>query len=291
MPEFLPSSVEQLTEPASIALIEHIRREPIQTGLLAQPIPTAYVRQGAGGVPILLLHGFDSSVFEFRRLMPLLAERGEVWAVDLLGFGFTERAEGLSLGPRAIGEHLYRFWQQMIGKPAILVGASMGGAAAIDLTLDHPEAVAKLVLVDSVGFTRGPAVGRFLFPPLDRWATRVLKSARVRSRVSLNAYRDARLASTDAACCAALHLEMPGWERAMMAFTKSGGYGFLGDRLGQIDKETLILWGESDRILGTRSAEQFQRAIAGSKLIWVRDCGHVPHLEQPGFTAAQILAF
>jgi pimeloyl-ACP methyl ester carboxylesterase len=69
------------------------------------------VHQGKGGTPILLLHGFDSSVLEFRRLLPLLATENETWAVDLLGFGFTDRIAGIPFSPSAIKTHLYYFWK------------------------------------------------------------------------------------------------------------------------------------------------------------------------------------
>ncbi|HEY9874784.1 MAG TPA: hypothetical protein V6D12_15205, partial [Candidatus Obscuribacterales bacterium] len=64
--DFLPSLIEQLTESTSIALAKSIQRQAIATPLSKQPIATTYVRQGSGGIPILLLHGFDSSVLEFR---------------------------------------------------------------------------------------------------------------------------------------------------------------------------------------------------------------------------------
>jgi pimeloyl-ACP methyl ester carboxylesterase len=54
---------------------------------------------------------------------------------------------------------------------------------------------------------------------------------------------------------------------------------------------TLILWGEGDRILGTKDAARFRSAIPQSKLVWVTNCGHVPHLENPEFTAESIQGF
>ncbi|MFM6472321.1 MAG: alpha/beta fold hydrolase, partial [Dolichospermum sp.] len=93
-----------------------------------------------GGTPILLIHGFDSSVLEYRQILPLLAENNQVWAVDLLGFGFTDRLPGITYSPESIKTHLFCFWQTLINRPVILVGASMGGATAIDFTLTYPEA-------------------------------------------------------------------------------------------------------------------------------------------------------
>lgn len=125
-PNFLPVAVGQLTEPTSIALAQSIQNQAIATPLTNQPITTTYVHQGSGGTPILLIHGFDGSVFEFRRLLPLLAEDNETWAVDLLGFGFTDRIAGIQFSPLAIKTHLYYFWKTLINQPVILVGASMG---------------------------------------------------------------------------------------------------------------------------------------------------------------------
>ncbi|MCW6052222.1 alpha/beta hydrolase [Lyngbya sp. CCAP 1446/10] len=288
---FLPKSIAQLTESTSIALAQSIQQSAITTSLTAEPITTTYVHQGSGNTPILLIHGFDSSVFEYRRLLPLLAKKNETWAIDLLGFGFTERVAGLPFSQKAIGSHLYYFWKTLISQPVILVGASMGGAAAIDFTLNHPEAVKKLVLIDSAGFAITPNKGKFLIPPLGTLATSFLRNPKIRQKISVNAYFDETLASVDAQTCAALHLEMPNWNQALIAFTKSGGYGGFGKKLSQIQQQTLILWGKQDRILGIADAEKFKSAIVNSKLIWIPDCGHVPHLEKPQITAQHILDF
>lgn len=291
MSVFLPTEIAQLTEATSIALAQQITHQAIATPLSIDAITTAFVHQGAGGTPILLLHGFDSSVLEFRRLLPLLAEQQESWIVDLLGFGFTDRPAGVPFTPDAIKTHLYHFWKATIAQPVILVGASMGGAAAIDFALSYPEAVAKLVLIDSAGFAAGPAIGRFLIPPLGYLATQFLRQPKVRRQVSVQAYYDPALVTADAELCAALHLKHPRWNQALIAFTKSGGYNFLSDKISKIDKPTLILWGDQDRILGTADAERFRAAIANSQLIWLQNCGHVPHLEQPQATARLILEF
>ncbi|MBE9018064.1 2-hydroxy-6-oxohepta-2,4-dienoate hydrolase [Chroococcidiopsis sp. CCALA 051] len=289
--QFLPQLVTQLTEVTSIALAQNIRQQAIATPLSPEAIATTYVRQGSGEIPILLIHGFDSSVLEFRRLLPLLAAHHATWAVDLFGFGFTDRVAEVKITPDAIKTHLYYFWKTLIQKPVILVGASMGGAAAIDFTLTYPDAVQKLVLIDSAGVAGGSVMSKYMFPPLDRLATEFLKNPRIRHSISRAAYKNKTLASIDAQVCAALHLECSQWSQALIAFTKSGGYSSFKNRLNQIQPPTLILWGKDDRILGTTDAYRFKRAIAQSQLIWIQDCGHVPHLEQPQMTAQHILEF
>jgi pimeloyl-ACP methyl ester carboxylesterase len=279
----ITNAAQALTENASIAQFDRLQFQAISTQ--GHEIATSYVRLGSGGTPILLLHGFDSSVMEWRRLQPLLGLRCETWAMDLLGFGFTERAMGLSFNPASICEHLHSFWQKMIQRPMVLVGASMGGAAAIDFALKYPEAVEKLVLIDSAGLQQQPKIGKLMFPPLDRLATGFLSNPKIRQGVSKAAYFDAVWASEDARVCAALHLQCESWREALISFTKSGGYGNFGDLLSQISQSVLILWGRQDQILGVKDADRFQQLLPQSKLVWVENCGHVAHLEQPQVTA------
>ncbi len=290
-PDYIPTDANKLTEATSIALAKQIQLQSIFTSFSAESIPTAYVQQGKGSTPILLLHGFDSSLLEFRRLMPLLAETQEVYAVDLLGFGFSDRVPNLPYGAAGIKTHLYYFWKTVIQKPVILVGASMGGAAAIDFSLAYPELVKKLVLLDSAGLAKQPVIGKFMFPPLDYWATEFLRNRKVRKNISKAAYYDKSFASVDAQICAALHLQCPNWNQALIAFTKSGGYGSFINKIKDISQPTLIVWGKQDKILGTKDAGKFAKFISNNKLVWIDKCGHVPHLEKPQIVATEILNY
>lgn len=289
-PSFLPAAVGQLSEITSIALAQSIQSQAIPTPLSPEPITTTYVHQGSGGIPILLVHGFDSSILEFRRLLPLLSRENETWAVDLLGFGFTDRQPDIAYSPMAIKTHLYYFWKTLINQPVILVGASMGGAAAIDFALTYPEVVHKLVLIDSAGLKGGSALSKLMFAPLYSLAAEFLRNPKVRDRICRTAYKNPSLISSDALCCGDLHLKMPNWNQALIAFTKSGGYSaFKFNQLAEIRQPTLILWGDTDKILGTRDAQKFKKAIPQSQLIWIKDSGHIPHLEQPEITAQHII--
>lgn len=284
----LPADAQYLSEDTSVALAAQVQFAKVTTELVPDPIQTSYVKAGSGQ-PLLLIHGFDSSLFEFRRLVPQLTGDAQVWAVDMLGFGFCDRTAPVT--PEAIKHHLHCFWQQHIGQPVVLAGASMGGAAAIDFTLTYPEAVDKLVLLDSAGFAAGPAMGKFMVPPLDSLATAFLKNPGVRRRISQQAYWDKSLVTPDAELCAALHLQVPRWKEALIAFTKSGGYNFLSQRIQELALPTLVIWGEQDKILGTKDAARFESTLPDGQLVWIPECGHVPHLEKPQATAKAIRRF
>ena len=285
----------QLTESTSITMLDKIQFCLVSTSFTTEVILTSYVSDDlakkTSSMPILLLHGFDSSLLEFRRLLPQLTPAHPTWAMDLFGFGLTERLTDTQISPTSIKEHLYCFWKTAIAKPIILVGASMGGAAAIDFALTYPDVVKKLILIGSAGMRKGTVAGKFLVPPLDRIATNFLRSPKVRREVSLKAYADSRFVTADAEVCASLHLAMPRWSQALISFTKSGGYGSFANQLKYLKPETLILWGDRDRILGTKDATKFQSTIPNNKLIWIKNSGHVPHLEHPTITAQEILKF
>jgi pimeloyl-ACP methyl ester carboxylesterase len=106
------------------------------------------------------LHGFDSSLLEFRRLLPLLAGSGDVWAIDFFGSGFTECPTSISINPGSIRQHLLSIVETWIGEPVVLAGASLGGAVAIDFALHHPSWVRSLALMDSVGFSGSFPIGQ-----------------------------------------------------------------------------------------------------------------------------------
>ncbi|XGB42059.1 MAG: hypothetical protein LVS60_18125 [Nodosilinea sp. LVE1205-7] len=95
----LPTQAQALSEPTSIALANLVQRVEIATPLTPKSLPTTYALAGKGEAPLMLLHGFDSSLLEFRRLWPYLAPHRQTWALDLLGFGFSDRRLSPSLSP------------------------------------------------------------------------------------------------------------------------------------------------------------------------------------------------
>ena len=264
-PSYIPSEASKLTEATSIALVKQIEQIGIPIPLSQTDIATTYIHQGSGNTPILLIHGFDSSLLEFRRLLPILAAQQSTYALDLLGFGFTQRNLTVPLNTENIKTHLYHFWQTVIQQPMIIAGASMGGAAAIDFALAYPDAVEKLILLDSAGLAKQPAIGKFMFSPIDTFATEFLRNPRIRQSISRAAYFDKSFASLDAQTCAGLHLQCFNWNQSLIAFTKSGGYGTFIDRISEIQQSTLIIWGKQDKILGVKDARKFERAIPHSK--------------------------
>jgi pimeloyl-ACP methyl ester carboxylesterase len=198
---------------------------------------------------------------------------------------------GTPYSPLAIKRHLYSFWKTLINQPVILVGASMGGATAIDFTLTYPNCVKQLVLINSVGYSGSFPIGQFLFPPIDFLAMEWWRFLKLQTLANAKADRNRDAAYLDALLCTILPLEMPGWYESILTFTKTGGYSLTEEQIARIDKPTLILWGELDHFLAKDDAEKFNKAIAHSILHKIKGCGHAPQFEQPEVIARYILAF
>jgi len=298
VPTFVtPDKVQELEEVAATDMLKAIETTALDLppALARGPIGATFVRSSAAPTeepPVVLLHGFDSSCLEFRRLLPELGARGvEAYALDVLGWGFGDTSAASGVGVEAKREQLYAFWKQELGgRPMTLAGVSLGAAVIIDFNAAYPEAVASAVLVDPQGFIDGaPPVPE----PFARAGIRVLGSWPLRSVANQLAYYDTDTLATDEAIrIGLLHCARPGWEDDSVDWLLGGGYSVssLVPRLES--KPCLILWGRQDEILPPAEyAPKFVAAIPSAAFRWVESCGHSPHLEQPRVMAEAIVAF
>lgn len=134
-----------------------------------------YVQSGpVSGEPIVLLHGFGGSTVTWAETIPVLAEAGyNVYALDLYGFGLSDKGWGANYSRAAQATRVIGFMDALGINRAVLVGHSMGGGIAAAVALSHSERVSKLVLVDgSVLGESAFAVPELLFdlPFVRRWA-------------------------------------------------------------------------------------------------------------------------
>jgi len=165
--EWVTPQILEVEEPAALEMAQRMKRVDVTVEGLPRPVPTACVGPedpsvAGRGSPVVLLHGFDSSSLEFRRFHPLLSAELDAWAVDLIGWGFTDNLHsaeadpGVAITPAVKRAHLRAFQQQVLGgRRMTLLGASLGGAVAIDFAYHHPDLVDKVVLVDAQGFIDG----------------------------------------------------------------------------------------------------------------------------------------
>ena len=127
--------------------LQGVRSPYVQAG----PLRLRYFEAGAGP-PLVLVHGLGSNALqEWGRLLPALARQYHVYAVDLPGFGRSERPAAADFGIPMQVEALRTFMAAVGVSRARVVGISMGGWIVARLASEHPELVERLVLVSPAG--------------------------------------------------------------------------------------------------------------------------------------------
>jgi pimeloyl-ACP methyl ester carboxylesterase len=240
-----------------------------------------YVEAGRGD-PVVLVHGLGGSTFSFRYTVPELAQRHRVVAIDLRGFGYTERPEDAdySLSGQAT------LVQQAMGRLGIVraavVGHSMGGSVAMRLALQYPERVSRLVLVDAATdheMRRGARTGRLLRPlqPILALATRNQAFRRFALR---SVVHDPAFVTPEVIDGYFRPLRMNG---TMRAFASLGAQRRRDAPLDpeRIRQRTLVLWGEHDRLIPLARGEELARRIPNAQLEVIPGAAHLPLEEQP----------
>ena len=110
---------------------------------------TFQYQEAGQGFPLVLLHGLGSSAEDWEFQLPAFAPRFRVIALNLRGFGGSARGSGRLSIPR-FADDVWAQLQQLGVRRFHLVGHSMGGAVALQVALDHPQAVARMVITNSV---------------------------------------------------------------------------------------------------------------------------------------------
>ena len=106
-----------------------------------------YVAAGTSGSPILLVHGFPETWWIFRKVIPLLATKHRVFAVDLRGFGDSANAPG-DHDSKVLAEDLHHLIADIGVGPVHLTGQDISGATVFRLAVTHPEDVLSFTAIE-----------------------------------------------------------------------------------------------------------------------------------------------
>ncbi|KAL2344630.1 hypothetical protein Fmac_005915 [Flemingia macrophylla] len=293
-PSFLPKEVHTIKDPFARNLAMRIQRLPVSVRFSENPIMSSCVKplMQINANPVVLLHGFDSSCLEWRYTYPLLEEAGfETWAVDILGWGFSDLGKLPSCDVVSKRDHFYKFWKSYIKRAMILVGPSLGSAVAIDFAVNYPEAVEKLVLIDASVYAEGTGNLASLPRAAAYAGVYVLKSIPLRLYANYLSFTDISFStSLDWTNVGRLHCLFPWWEDATVDFMTSGGYN-VASQIAKVKQKTLIIWGENDRIISNKLGVRLHCELPDAIIRQIPDCGHLPHVERPDSVVKLIVEF
>jgi 2-succinyl-6-hydroxy-2,4-cyclohexadiene-1-carboxylate synthase len=238
-------------------------------------------------VPVLLLHGFSQDHRCWGPLGDSLATRGRVLAVDAPGHGRSTCPADLDLPGTAA---LLAEVAVATGGPVDLVGYSMGGRTALQLLVDHPDTVRRVVLIGATGGIADDAERAARAEQDQATAARL-------EEVGLERFLDEWLALP-------LFAGLPDWARfdeyrrtntveGLAASLRSAGTGSMAplwDRLGEVHAPALCLAGADDTKFCALGV-QLAAALSHCEFTAVTGAGHAAHLERPEDAAAPVLDF
>ena len=255
-------------------------------------------RYGHGGSPVVLLHGFTTSSFLWRHVGRELARLGHTaFALDLFGFGESDRPWDADFGLAAQAEYLDRALTALRLASPMLVGMGIGGAVALRLAATRPERVQRLVLVNTPAFDQLPGREvRLVQAQTARFALRVSRTVLGVASVLPPVLRDSvhdpeAMPDRLVARYLAPYVGRDGM-RHLLTLARSIRAGDLEElELDGVTASTLVVWGERDRFLDAEDVERLTQAIPNARLERLPDVGRLVPEEAHEELTALVHAF
>ncbi len=255
------------------AQLHYVRRDP------ATP-PTADTAD------VILIHGVLDSARNWLKNVDALAQTHRVWALDLVGFGYSTRVATPTYSLKQYARHLREFMDAHQITRAHLVGHSLGGAVALEFAHDFPARVARLIAIAPATFLLAS------LPPALRWFARVpllphavIGYSLTNSHARMSAWRialgDPNRIDPREAELRTRPLHLKGTTAALVAMLASPYHSDLPRELARVTAPTLIVWGDKDLAVPVAHAARHARVLPNAQVIILAGAGHIPQNECP----------
>ncbi len=252
---------------------------------------SVYVERQGTGDPLVLIHGFGGSTYSWNDVADGLSASFDVIALDLNGFGYTQRPSS-SEPYTLVGQMLLveQVLDALAVEQAHIVGHSYGGAVAMLLAQERPERVRRLVLVDGGRAATGTGAPMALGPMVPACWSDVLAFALEQLALTPSGVRGFLEQSTwnDAVVTDELvdeylkRLRAEGLADALRGLLEAGSAPVPEIVAARVSSPTLIIWGMYDEILPVTTGEALAEDLPNARLEIFEDSGHLPMHEEPG---------
>ncbi len=255
-------------------------------------VATHYHDIGSGD-PVLLLHGSGPGVSawaNWQRVIPPLAESHRVLALDIVGFGHTDRPADIRYSLQTWVDHVWGFLDALGMERASIVGNSLGGRIAVAMATQQPERVSKMVLMGSPGPGMTPSEGlialRGYEPSYEAMRELLVTYFAVDPTIITPELVQIR---HEASVAPGVHETY----RAMFSDPEHAGadLAFNLDELAQLATPTLIVHGREDRVIPLESGINMLSTLPNADLHVFSRCGHWTQIERSGEFVAVVDQF
>lgn len=232
------------------------------------------------GPAVVLLHGFNATLNTWDPVVARLAEDHRVLALDLRGFGFSDRPEGADYSPQAQAELVHAFLDDRGVEDVAVVAHSWGTSVAMQLALQDPQRVRRLALYSAWVYeeqlptfflwSRAPGVGEALF--------RLFYRERPADKMA-QAFYDSTIMTQELVDEVNDGLHRPGTLAAALEAVRGQRFEDDEERYAEVDQPTLLLWGREDRVTRVSAGERLYKELPDAELVVYPQCGHFPMIE------------
>ena len=245
------------------------------------------------GFPIVLIHGTSASLHTWDAWTEKLIENYRVIRMDLPAFGLTGANKNNSYDLESYNQFLESFINKIGVSEFVLAGNSLGGSIAWHYASNHQNQVKHLILVDPGGFPskKGkPFVFKLAeMPVVNLLLKHITPKSFVRNNLEQVYYDDSKITSELVERSHQMILR----EGSRNAFIERSKIAFKDETalLKKINTPTLILWGENDIWIPVENGLKFDAKLLNSRLVIMKETGHVPMEERPEESLVHLLDF
>lgn len=247
-----------------------------------------YAEEHGHGRPLLLLHGLGASTFTWRNLIPDLARSHRVIAIDLKGFGKSEKPFTNAYTPYDHANLVLDFVRRRGLKNLTIVGHSYGGAIGMLVTLrlneTSPGRVRDLILMNAPTYRQpGTTFVKFMNAPIVPYAALLLTPPEISTWLSLDEVQASKLSYEEVRGYAAPFYD-PAARHALITTARRiepHDIDRLTQKYPEVRQPALIIWCENDRTVPVETGIRLAKALPRAHLKVLDGCGHVPQDERP----------
>lgn len=250
-----------------------------------------YVDTGGDKPAVVLIHGFASALDAWATVIPELSKTHRVLAMDLKGFGWSDRPEG-DYSPEAEAKIVLDLMSQRNIESASVVGHSWGASVALAVAMQAPTRVNRIALYDAwvyeaqlpafFHWSRADFLGEALFG--------LYYKERPGEKMAL-AFYDQKYVTEDLIEAVEGALDRPGTVAAALAAVRGQRYAAVEPNYRKIQQKTLLLWGREDVVAQLSYGERLTRDLPNAQLIVYPRCGHFPMIEARAESNRDLIAF
>ena len=241
--------------------------------------------EGGAGDTIILVHGFAGSKDRWLKFAKYFTPKYRVIMPDLPGFGDSSKPENAKYNIMSQVERLNLFAKELKLTKFHLVGNSMGGSIAGNYAATDPQMVKTLALFDAAG-VKAPVKSEYVLLLEKGINPLIIKDVNDYDKVLKFVFvKPPEIPSFMKPYLAKQHIEAGPMNKKIFNDIRADIL-IPESKLNRITAPTLIVWGDSDKLIHISSVPIFEKNIKNSRSVIIKECGHMPMAEKPAEIAS-----